>query len=154
MTLQAGDRAPDFSLTNRDGTPTTLSALLQEKAVVVYFYPRDETPVCTAQACGFRDAYQAFLDAGAEVVGISEDSEDSHRSFADHHRLPFLLVSDPDGRIGDAWGVKPSLFGLLKGRVTFVVDRQGVVRQVTQAQMSAGKHIKESLAALRAISAG
>lgn len=154
MTLKAGDRAPDFSLTRRDGTPTTLSELLGEKAVVVYFYPRDETLVCTAQACGFRDSYQAFLDAGAEVVGISEDDDDSHRSFADHHRLPFLLVSDPGGRIGEAWGVKPNLFGLLKGRVTFVVDRQGVVRHVTDARLSAHKHIKESLAALQAIAGG
>lgn len=154
MTLQAGDRAPDFALTDRDGTATTLSALREKKAVVVYFYPADETPVCTAQACGFRDAYQAFLDAGAEVVGVSADSEDSHRRFADHHRLPFLLVPDTDGRIADAWGVKPTMFGLLKGRVTFVVDRQGVVRHVTRSQLNAGKHVKESLAALRAVAGG
>lgn len=150
MSLQAGDKAPDFELKARDGSPTTLSHLLQEKAVVVYFYPRNETPVCTAEACHFRDAYESFLSAGAEVVGVSSDSEDSDAAFASKHRLPFLLVSDDDGKIAAKYGVKSKLFGLMPGRVTFVVDKGGVVKNVFQSQLNAKKHVDEALAALNA----
>lgn len=150
MSLQAGDNAPDFELKDRDGNPTTLSRLLKEKAVVVYFYPRNDTLVCTAEACHFRDAYESFLSAGAEVVGVSSDSEDSDVQFASKHRLPFLLVSDADEKIAAKYGVKTKLFGLMPGRVTFVVDQKGVIKRAFQSQLNAKKHVEEALAALSA----
>lgn len=150
MTLKAGDRAPDFELKDADGRETTLFELLKEKAVVVFFYPKNDTAVCTAEACHFRDAYESFLSAGAEVVGISADSEDSDASFASKHRLPYRLVSDGDGKIAAAFEVKKSLFGLVPGRVTFVVGQDGVVKRAFSSQLGAKKHVDEAIAALAA----
>lgn len=150
MSLQPGEKAPDFPLKDRDGRTTSLFELLLDKAVVVYFYPRNDTPVCTAEACHFRDAYESFLAAGAEVVGVSGDSPESDANFASKHRLPFLLVSDDDGRIAAQYGVKSKLFGLMPGRVTFVVDKNGVIKSAFSSQLNARKHVDEALAALAA----
>src|SRR5690606_34936307 len=97
--------------------------------VVLYFYPKDDTPGCTVEACSFRDAYAVFSDAGAEVVGISSDSVGAHKAFADKHRLPFRLLADHGGHVRASYGVKKTL-GLIDGRVTFIIDRGGVVRHV------------------------
>lgn len=149
MPIQVGDTAPDFTLKNQAGTPVTLSELLRQKAVVLYFYPKDETIGCTAEACSFRDAYEDFKDAGAEVVGVSSDSAESHQRFASHHRLPFILLSDEGGRVRKLYGVKPNLFGLLPGRVTFVIDRSGKVRHIFNSQVRATRHVSEALAVLK-----
>src|SRR6188768_604683 len=133
--LQPGDRIPDLTLPGPGGAPTNLVELATKKTLVVYFYPKDETLGCTVEACSFRDSYEDFTAAGAEVVGISDDSTESHESFAKHHRLPFVLLSDPGGKARDAFGVKPSAFGLIKGRVTFVVDRGGVIRMAFESQV-------------------
>src|ERR1700760_5008647 len=106
--IQVGDKAPDFTLPRQDGTTVSLRDLLGQgggRAVVLYFYPKDDTPGCTAEACSFRDAYEDFKDAGAEVVGISSDSSDSHQAFASKHRLPFTLLSDADGAVRKLYGV-------------------------------------------------
>ncbi len=148
--LKAGEAAPDFTLDDQDGNPVTLSSFRGEKCVVLYFYPKDDTPGCTAESCSFRDHYADFTDAGAEVIGVSDDSVASHRAFKAKHRLPFTLVSDRGGEVRRRYGV-PSTFGLLPGRVTFVIDKEGVVRHAFNSQMEATRHVDEALAVLKRI---
>jgi len=143
--LRVGDRAPDFTLPRQDGTPVRLSELLQRGPAIVYFYPRDESPGCTAEACAFRDAYEDFSSAGAEVIGISSDSTAAHASFAEHRRLPFILLSDRDDAVRSAWRIKPAFLGLVPGRVTFVIDREGIIRHVFDSAINPTKHVKEAL---------
>ncbi len=142
--IQEGDRAPDFIATTHSGEKVSLADFRSKKTLVLYFYPKDDTPGCTKEACSFRDVYQDFVDAGAVVIGVSGDSEGSHRSFASRHRLPFLLVSDKDGALRKAFGV-PRTLGLLPGRVTYVIDKDGVVRHVFDSQLFAGRHVTEAL---------
>lgn len=149
MTLAIGDRAPDFTLPSSGGKSVKLSELTaSQKAVVVFFYPKDDTPGCTVEACTFRDSYEAFTDAGAAVVGISSDSVASHDRFASKHKLPMTLLSDEDGKVRKLFGVKSTL-GLMPGRATFVLDGKGVVRHVFVSQLRAGKHVEESLAVVK-----
>ena len=122
--IGVGDTAPDFTKTTQNGDTISLSQYRGDKTVVLYFYPKDETPGCTAEACTFRDSFEDFVEAGAIVIGVSQDSDQSHKSFAEHHRLPFLLVSDRDKALQKAYGV-PKTMGLLPGRVTYVIDRDG-----------------------------
>jgi peroxiredoxin Q/BCP len=147
--IEAGETAPAFTRTAHNGETARVGPDA-DGVTVLYFYPKDETAGCTAQACGFRDGYEAFAGAGATVIGVSSDSDDSHRSFAAHHQLPFLLVSDHDGSLRRLYGVKRTL-GLLPGRVTFVIDRGGVVRHVFESQLRAGRHVEEALEAVRKI---
>ncbi len=149
MAVHVGDKAPEFTLNTQDGTPVSLAALLAKGAVVLYFYPKDETPGCTAEACSFRDSYEVFKEAGAEVVGVSSDSVERHRAFAAHHQLPFTLLSDTGGALQKLYGVKKTL-GLLPGRVTYVIDRAGIVRCVFNSQLQATRHVAEALEALKA----
>ena len=148
--LKAGDAAPRFTLPDKDGNPVHLDDLRARGPVVVYFYPKDATPGCTAEACAFRDAYEDFRDAGAEVVGISSDSADSHQKFAGHHRLPFVLLADQGGRVRGQFGV-PKTFGLISGRVTYVIDREGVIRHVFSSQLQAKKHVDQALRVIRTL---
>jgi peroxiredoxin Q/BCP len=148
MTLKVGDQAPDFTLPTSGGKSVTLSELHAKKTVVVFFYPKDDTPGCTVEACSFRDSYESFVEAGAEVVGISSDSLDSHDRFADKHKLPMTLLSDAGGKVRALFGVKSTL-GLLPGRATFVIDRKGVVRHVFVSQLRAGAHVGEALSVVR-----
>jgi thioredoxin-dependent peroxiredoxin len=153
MAIKVGDEAPDFTFTLKNGSPASLKSLRQQsKAVVLYFYPKDDTPGCTAQACSFRDQYETFTDAGAEVIGVSSDGSASHEAFAAKHRLPFALVSDADGSLRKRYGVPRSFLGLAPGRVTYVIDRQGIVRHVFDSQLQATKHITEALDTLKRIS--
>lgn len=142
--VQVGDLAPDFSLPTQNGSVVHFNDFLGKKAVVLYFYPKDDTAGCTAEACAFRDSYEVFKDAGAEVIGISSDSEESHQQFASKHKLPFLLVSDKGAVVRKLYRV-PSTFGLLPGRVTYVIDKQGVIRNIFSSQFAAEKHIQEAL---------
>ena len=146
--VKVGDMAPDFELKDKDGNLIKLSNFRGEKSVVVYFYPKDETPGCTAQACSFRDSYQDFTDAGAEVIGISSDGSSSHAGFAENHRLPFILLSDTTGKVRKSYGAY-DLLGLIPGRVTFVIDKQGKIIHKFDSQLSPTKHINESLEAIK-----
>jgi peroxiredoxin Q/BCP len=152
MTLAVGDRAPDITLPSSTGKPVTLSSLWVDRSVVVFFYPKDDTPGCTVEACGFRDRYDAFVEAGAEVVGISSDSTGSHDRFASKFKLPMTLLSDEDGKVRALFGVKSTL-GLFPGRATFVIDRKGVVRHVFVSQLRAGAHVGEALSVVRELTA-
>lgn len=147
-----GDRAPDFALPNASGETVRLSDFLGQRNVVLYFYPKDETRGCTAEACAFRDSYQDFQDAGAEVIGVSSDSEESHGQFATHHRLPFTLLSDRGGAVRKRYGV-PATMGVIPGRVTYVIDKQGTVRHVFNSMTNIGRHISDALETLRALPA-
>ena len=151
-TIGVGDKAPDFTKTSQTGESVTLSGFRGDKAVVLYFYPKDETPGCTAEACSFRDSFEDFVDAGAVVIGVSQDSESSHKSFAEHHRLPFILISDRDKALQKAYRV-PKTLGLLPGRVTFVIDREGTVQHVFNSQLNAKKHVSEALSVVKRIGA-
>jgi peroxiredoxin Q/BCP len=148
-TISNGTPAPDFALPDQHGKTVRLSDYRGKSAAVVYFYPKDETAGCTAEACKFRDDFEKFSDAGAVVIGISDDSTESHQRFASNHRLPFTLLSDTGGAVRKLYGVKKTL-GVIPGRVTFVIDREGVVRHVFSSQMDAERHVDEALAALAA----
>ncbi len=143
--MKVGDKAPAFSLANQEGQTIHLADYQGQKSLVIYFYPKDETPGCTKEACSFRDSYEAFMDAGAEVIGISADSVASHQAFAENRRLPFQLLSDPDKAVSNAYGVKGALLGLFPGRETFVVDKKGIIRHHFVSQTQIDKHIKEAL---------
>jgi peroxiredoxin Q/BCP len=121
-----GKPAPDFSATAQDGTSVHLASL-KGKRVVLYFYPKDETPGCTKEACSFRDSWQDIAKTGAVLIGISADTADSHRAFVAHYKLPFLLLSDPDGKIGNTYGVP---FSVYHQRQTFVIGPDGNVLKV------------------------
>jgi peroxiredoxin Q/BCP len=148
--LNIGDRAPDFRLLSGTGNFVSLSDFIGKKNLVLYFYPKDETPGCTKEACSFRDSYSAFKKFDAEVVGISSDGQSSHQEFARNENLPFPLLSDPGGLVRKAYGVKPSL-GMIPGRTTFVIDKQGIIRHIYSSQIHAERHVGEALTALRTL---
>jgi peroxiredoxin Q/BCP len=148
--IGVGQQAPDFGLPDRNGKTVRLSDFRGRQAVVLYFYPKDDTPGCTKEACAFRDQYEVFKEAGAEVIGVSSDAENAHEKFASKYQLPFVLLTDRGGAVRKQYGV-PATLGLLPGRVTFVIDRQGVVRHVFNSQFQATKHVDEALSALRAL---
>ncbi len=147
-----GDPAPPFTAMAHTGQQVSLADYLGKQVVVLYFYPRDGTPLCTVQACRFRDVYADFVAAGAVVIGVSINSLDSHRKFAAERRLPFLLISDEDGDLQRAFGV-PRLLGFLPGRTTYVIDKQGVIRLVFTSHVSADRHVEEALRVVRELNA-
>jgi thioredoxin-dependent peroxiredoxin len=147
-TIRIGDRAPDFSLPSQDGKTVSLADYRGKNAVVLFFYPKDESPICTKEACSFRDAYEDFVKAGSVVIGVSSDSAASHQAFAEHHRLPFLLLADNDGGLRKAFGV-PKTLGIMPGRTTYVIDKEGIVRLVFNSQLSAAEHVDEALKIVR-----
>ena len=144
MALQLGDKIPNFSAKDSNGNIFESSSVVGIKPVVFYFYPKDNTPGCTAQACSFRDQYEDFKDLGAEVIGISSDSVQSHEKFSKRYKLPFLLLSDNDKKLRNLFGVKTNLFGLLPGRVTYVVDKDGIIQLIFDSFV-ATNHIPKAL---------
>ena len=170
MAIKVGDAAPDFTLQSQAGESVTLSDFQGQKVVVLYFYPKDDTPGCTTESCTFRDRFQDFQDLGVEVIGISSDSTDSHQKFASKYSLPFTLVSDTlesvsltrvyslpftlvsdtDSSVRRAYGV-PATLGLLPGRVTYVIDKTGTVRHLFNSQFNPKKHVDEALSVLKGL---
>lgn len=150
--VQIGDHVPAFSLPKQDGTSVSFEDFLGQSVIVLYFYPKDDTPGCTAEACSFRDSYDVFKQAGAEVIGISSDSAESHQKFTSKYSLPFVLLSDKGGAVRKLFGV-PSAMGVLPGRVTYVIDKQGVVRHIFNDMFNAQKHITEALKIVKEIAA-
>jgi thioredoxin-dependent peroxiredoxin len=145
--IEAGTAAPDFELPDWNGKLVRLSGFRGKGPVVVYFYPKDDTSGCTIEACGFRDDFEKFQAVGAEVIGISDDSEHSHGAFVSKYKLPFTLLSDKSGNVRKLYGVKKT-FGVIPGRVTFVIDRAGIVRHVFSSQSKPARHVEEALIAL------
>jgi peroxiredoxin Q/BCP len=150
MAVKVGDVAPDFTLKSQDGSEVSLSDFRGKKDVVVYFYPKDDTPGCTKEACAFRDRHQVFQDAGAEVIGISDDSPQSHKQFAAKYNLPFTLLSDTGSKVRKLYEV-PATLWILPGRVTYVIDKEGVVRHVFDSMLNFNAHVEEALKTLKAI---
>jgi peroxiredoxin Q/BCP len=148
LTIRVGDRAPDFTLPSQLGDNVTLSEYFGKKNVVLYFYPKDESPGCTREACTFRDSYEELTSLGAEVLGVSSQSVESHRSFATHHGLPFILLSDAENKVRQLYGV-PSTMGIVPGRVTYIIDKKGVVRHIFSSQTQAEKHVEEAIKTLK-----
>lgn len=148
MALQLGDKIPDFSAKDNLGNDFDSTSIVGKKPVVIYFYPKDNTPGCTAQACSFRDQYQDFKDLGAEVIGISSDNIASHEKFVQQYKLPFILLSDNEKKIRKLFGVKPDLFGLIPGRVTYVADKDGIIQLVFDS-MNATNHIPKALETIK-----
>jgi peroxiredoxin Q/BCP len=148
--LKIGDQAPQFTLPDQYGKMVDLNSFIGKTKLVVYFYPKDESFGCTKEACSFRDSYEDFKEAGAEVIGISSDDEASHRGFATNHKLPFILLSDKDKKVAGLYGVGKTL-GILPGRVTFIIDRQGIIRGIYSSQINFQKHVEEALEVLRRI---
>lgn len=147
---QVGERAPDFTLADQDGRLVSLADFRGQSSVVLYFYPKDDTPLCTREACAFRDARAEFEDAGAVVLGVSRDPPQTHAGFAAKHGLGFRLLSDPEGEVRAAYGVN-KLLGLLDGRATFVIDRDGIIRHALKADFSARRHAGTALAAVEGL---
>jgi peroxiredoxin Q/BCP len=147
-----GDKAPDFTLPSQMGDNVTLSEYFGKKNVVLYFYPKDETTGCTREACAFRDSYQVFTELGAEVLGISGQTVESHKSFASHYGLPFILLSDEGNKVRKLYGV-PASIGIIPGRVTYIIDKKGVVQHIFNSQYHPEKHVKEALEVLKKLNA-
>ncbi len=148
MALQVGDKIPNFISKDNLGNDFNSQSIVGQKPLVIYFYPKDNTPGCTAQACSFRDQYEDFTDLGAEVIGISSDSAVSHEKFATRYKLPFILLSDNDKKIRNLFGVPSGMFGLLPGRVTYVADKNGIIKMIFDSMM-ATKHIPKALEAIK-----
>jgi peroxiredoxin Q/BCP len=148
MSLKIGDKAPSFQATDTNGTLFDSKDIIGKKSVVIYFYPKDNTPGCTMQACGFRDSYVDFIDLGAEVIGISSDTTSSHKKFTNQYQLPFILLSDSDKKLRKLFGVPDKLFGLLPGRVTYIINKEGIITMIFDSVM-ATKHISMALKSLK-----
>lgn len=151
MALQIGDNCPLFTLNDQNNQPFSIDSVLGKQVLVIYFYPKDNTPGCTAEACSFRDAYEDFKDLGCEVIGISSDSPEKHKQFAAKHRLSFTLLADTKKEVRNTFGVPGNLFGLIPGRVTYIVDKQGKIRHIYNSLTNAATHIEESLSAVKSI---
>jgi peroxiredoxin Q/BCP len=150
MEVKVGDKAPDFTLPSQMGDEVTLSEFFGKKNVVLYFYPKDESIGCTREACKFRDNYEVLTSLGAEVLGVSSQDIESHKSFVTHYGLPFLLLSDKGGKVRQLYGV-PSTLGIIPGRVTFIIDKKGVVRHIFNSQSHPELHVEEAIKVLQEI---
>lgn len=148
MELKIGDSIPSFKAKDTNGDDFDSQNFVGHKPLVIYFYPKDNTPGCTTQACSFRDQYEDFKDLGAEVIGISSDSVESHQKFSKQYKLPFILLSDHDKKIRKLFGVPSGMFGLLPGRVTYVADKEGEIIMIFDSMM-ATKHIPKALEAVK-----
>ena len=148
--VKVGVVAPDFALPNQSGQLVQLKDFIGKSIIVLYFYPRDFSTGCTAEACAFRDSYESFKQAGAEVIGVSSQSVDSHQRFAQANTLPFILLSDESGKVRKLYGAS-SAFGLFPGRVTYIIDKKGIVRHMFSSQLNPTRHIEEALRIIKEI---
>jgi len=146
--LVVGDTMPNFTLTAQDGNTFNSADHVGKSFLVIYFYPKDESMVCTKEACSFRDSFDDFTRAGAKVIGINGGTVESHKSFADHYKLPFTLLSDPGDKVYHLFGVKNKMF--MTGRETFIVDTHGKIVYAYEAMMQGKKHADDALAYIKA----
>lgn len=149
--IKIGDSCPLFSLPDSQGRAIDMQEFIGKKILVLFFYPKDDTPGCTKEACAFRDAYADFLDLGCEVFGISSDDASSHQAFQDKHQLPYPLLADTQKKVRQLFGVPRSLFGLIPGRVTYVVDLNGKIAGIFNSQTNPVGHIKEALRVVQSL---
>lgn len=147
--LEIGDTLPTFELKNQQNILFSIDSFLGKKNLVIYFYPKDDSPGCTKQACSFRDQFEVFADADAEIIGISAQSVESHRKFAEKYHLTYTLLSDSDNQVRKLFGIPDSFFGLIPGRVTYLINKEGKVMFIFNSQLNAEKHVKEALRILQ-----
>jgi peroxiredoxin Q/BCP len=147
--IKTGDTIPVFKLKNQHNEWINMADYIGKKNLVLFFYPKDDTPGCTREACSFRDQYEDFLDSGAQVFGISGQSVESHKNFAKKHNLNYHLLADKGNEVRKLFGVPANIFGLLPGRVTYVADKRGEVQYIFNSQMQVEKHVEEALKALK-----
>lgn len=149
--IKTGSNIPTFTLPDQNGNLFDINSVIGKKNLVIYFYPKDDSPGCTAQACSFRDQFEVFQETDAIIIGISGQSVESHKEFAEKHRLSFTLLSDEGNKIRKQFGVPTNLLGLLPGRVTYIADKTGKVIYVFNSQTQAEKHVDEALRILREV---
>ena len=149
--LEVGDTIPAFILKDQNNNDFDIDRFRGKKSMVIYFYPKDDTPGCTKEACSFRDEFEIFTDLNVEVIGISADNVTSHKKFAEKYRLPFTLLADTKNKVRKLFGVPSSLMGLLPGRVTYVINKNGIIVHIFNSQFGAEQHIEESLSILKEI---
>jgi peroxiredoxin Q/BCP len=147
--IKAGSIVPAFTLPDQNGNLFDINSVLGKKNLVIYFYPKDDSPGCTAQACSFRDQFEVFTEADALIIGISGQSVESHKEFAEKHRLNFTLLSDEGDKLRKQFGVPTNMLGLLPGRVTYIIDKTGKVIYTFDSQMQATRHVDEALKILK-----
>jgi peroxiredoxin Q/BCP len=147
--VEVGSKIPSFSLRDQHGEVFDINLVKGKKNLVIYFYPKDDSPGCTKEACSFRDQFEVFNDADALIIGISGQSVQSHLDFANKYRLNYTLLSDEGNKVRHLFGVPTDLFGLLPGRVTYIANKEGKVVFVFNSQMNAQKHIEEALRILK-----
>jgi len=147
--LKVGDKVPEFELQDQNGKMFKSNEVIGQEIVVVYFYPKDDTPGCTKEACSFRDNFEAFREADVLVIGISADDVESHKKFEEKYQLPFTLLADTENKVRDLFGVERNFLGLIPGRVTYVIDEMGTINYIFDSQTKSEEHIKESLAAIK-----
>jgi peroxiredoxin Q/BCP len=147
--IEKGSKVPSFSLKDQDGKLFTIQSVLGKKNLVIYFYPKDDSPGCTKEACYFRDQFEVFGEEDAVIIGISGQSVESHKEFAEKYRLSYTLLSDEGNKVRKLFGVPAGFFGTIPGRVTYVVDKQGTVVYVFNSQAQATKHVDEALRILK-----
>lgn len=145
--MKVGDKIPFFSLKNEQDELVNIEDYIG-KPMVIFFYPKDNSPGCTMQACAFRDSFEDFTDAGITVFGVSGDGEGSHLAFKEKYRLPFSLLADKGNKVRKLWNVPTDLFGLLPGRVTYAIDETGIIKHIFKSQMKVEQHVKEALQSL------
>lgn len=145
MAVKVGDPCPDFSLKNQFGDNMDIKDFIGKKILVIYFYPKDDSMGCTAEACAFRDSYEDFKLYDCEVFGISADSVESHKEFAENQHLSFYLLSDPEKKVRELFGVPRNLFGILQGRVTYIVDKKGIIRSIHNSWIDPVGHIYKAM---------
>jgi peroxiredoxin Q/BCP len=143
--MKTGDYIPVFRLPDQLGNIFDMADIIGKRNLVIFFYPRDNTPGCTREVCSFRDHYDDFIKAGAEVIGISSDSTQSHFDFQKRYHLPFVLLSDPDKSVRKMFSVPDSLFGFLPGRVTYIIDKAGIIRYIFNSQFNSRRHVTKAL---------
>jgi peroxiredoxin Q/BCP len=147
--IKIGSSIPIFTLPDQNGKLFDIKSVLGKKKLVIYFYPKDDSPGCTKEACSFRDQFEVFKDADALIIGISGQSVESHKEFAEKHRLNFTLLSDEGNKIRKRFGVPTNLMGLLPGRVTYIADKTGKVIYILNSQTQSTKHVDEALRILK-----
>jgi thioredoxin-dependent peroxiredoxin len=146
--LETGDNAPMFTLQDQDGKPFDMAKEIGKSVLVIYFYPKDESMVCTKEACAFRDSFDEFTKAGAKVIGINGGTVASHKEFQRHYKLPFTLLSDPGNKVYNLFGIKNKMF--MSGRETFVIDLKGKIVYSHEAMLQGKEHSDDALAFIKA----
>ncbi len=149
--IKVGDSVPQFTLKDQNDINYSIADLIGKKAMVIYFYPKDDTPGCTKEACSFRDEFEDFTALNAEVIGISSDNVVSHKRFAEKYRLPFTLLADTKKEVQKMFGVPRSILGLIPGRVTYIIDKKGKVVYIFNSLGKAEQHIIEAKNILKSL---